>query len=323
MTVVQSPLTLEIKQRLRSGEKPVTLSKIYGKDVYRIMREMLVERNPVSPTQDDSIDPNTPVTEITEDDLEVIDPNDVQPSLVKKQVPGQPPRFTQVKRGTPLKRTVQAVEVNMADESLDKVRGIYSMIMVPRVLSMPMPDLLYKAMIISIVEFGWTEMKPNDFIDTVLSQWLEACGIITPGYIRQDDIDNAATLKDDEALQAISDYVKTNNLMSEQEFLVKYKVKADQPGNGNGGNGHNGNGHKEPDAAVHPLPQSRIEPILPTQSTTAVDEKPLVVEVKPEVKHVDPTVITNQIEALKSPEIKPAQTVQDLFKSIMEKDGKN
>ena len=66
-----------------------------------------------------------------------------------------------------------------------------------------------------------TEMKPNDFIDTVLSQWLEACGIITPGYIRQDDIDNAATLKDDEALQAISDYVKTNNLMSEQEFLVK------------------------------------------------------------------------------------------------------
>ena len=321
---LQAPLALEIKARLRAGEKPITLSKIYGKYVYQVMREMLVEKNPVSPHPDDSIDPNTPVDDITEDEIEVIDPLTGEPPLVKKQVPQvQPTRFSQVKRGTPLKRTVQAVEVNMAEESLDKVRGIYSMIMVPRVLSMPMPDLLYKAMIISIVEFGWTEMKPNDFIDTVLSQWLEACGIITPGYIRQDDIDNAATLKDDEALQAISDYVKTNNLMSEQEFLVKYKVKADQPGNGNGGNGHNGNGHNEPDAAVHPLPQSRIEPILPTQSTTAVAEKPLVVEVKPEVKHVDPTVITNQIEALKSPEIKPAQTVQDLFKSIMEKDGKN
>ena len=312
---LQAPLALEIKARLRAGEKPITLSKIYGKYVYQVMREMLVEKNPVSPHPDDSIDPNTPVDDITEDEIEVIDPLTGEPPLVKKQVPQvQPTRFSQVKRGTPLKRTVQAVEVNMAEESLDKVRGIYSMIMVPRVLSMPMPDLLYKAMIISIVEFGFPEMKPNDFIDTVLSQWLEACGIITPGYIRQDDIDNAATLKDDEALQAIEDYVKANSLMTEADFLVKYKVKVDQPGNSNGGNGH-----KEPDAPANPLPQSHIEPVLPVQSTTAVAEKPVVVEVKPEVKPVDTATVTNQIEALKSPEIKPAQTVQDLFKSIMKR----
>ena len=315
---MELPVTMqdEIRERLRNGDKPAMLAKIYGKDVYRVIRGMLVEHNQAQMPPEDSIPPNTPVTELNEDDLELEPPpgGPMQPKIIHAQ--GQTTRFSQVKRGTPLKRTVQAVEVNLPDESLEKVRGIYSMIMVPRVLSMPMPDLLYKAMIISIVEFGFPEMRPNDFIDTVIAQWLEACGIVTPEYMRQDDIDNAAKLSDEEAQKVVEDYVKANKLMTYEDFMAKYKLKETEPSN-NGGNGHNGNGHKDTG-----IPVAKIEPQPTVTPPPMVLEKPVIVTPPPVIPVVDVTVVQAQIQELSKPETKPAQTVQDLFKNILTKEDK-
>ena len=106
---LQAPLALEIKARLRAGEKPITLSKIYGKYVYQVMREMLVEKNPVSPHPDDSIDPNTPVDDITEDEIEVIDPLTGEPPSPEYPLLPPPTTVVMIPSGVTLRTRAELV----------------------------------------------------------------------------------------------------------------------------------------------------------------------------------------------------------------------
>lgn len=66
---------------------------------------------------------------------------------------------------------------------LSTVRGVLGLAVKPRVLNMPTPELLYPAMVISIEEWNWSPMAPQDFIDTVLDKFIRATGIEHNAYI--------------------------------------------------------------------------------------------------------------------------------------------
>jgi len=73
---------------------------------------------------------------------------------------------------------------------MDKVRAALQVTFRPRAISMPTPEMLYPAMVIAITEFGFPLMPPQDFIDTVLYQWLEAAGIIPRVYIKVNELED-------------------------------------------------------------------------------------------------------------------------------------
>ena len=104
-------------------------------------------------------------------------------------------------------------ETALAIDPLNAVRGILGMKMRPKVLECPAPDLLYPAMIIAEQEWGWQPMQPQDFIDTVLSKFLESADIELNIYGRR----------------------------SQMEEIMRYAEKGGYRSSGNG------NGHIEPD----------------------------------------------------------------------------
>lgn len=74
-------------------------------------------------------------------------------------------------------------------EAVNRIRGVLGISLRPKVLSCPTPELLYPAMVIAVTEFGFPPMRPDDFIDTVLYQWLDACDIIPYAFMKKSELE--------------------------------------------------------------------------------------------------------------------------------------
>jgi len=220
----------EIEAELLNGIQPYHLCTKYPtKSVYRIYNELvsigrLTKGGGVSMATSDS--------------------DNVQP-----RGKGRPPTVSTItSRGV---EVVEAPDPNgelgddigqgkMSDRSLDTVRGSLGIVARPKVLTIPMPELLYPAMVISIEEWKWSPMRPDDFIDTVLDKFIRATGYEVPGYIKTVE------------LQDVIKFAK----------LHGYKFK----NNGNHNGDHDGNGHK-PDV------KESIESLKPPPVTVKTEQE--------------------------------------------------
>ena len=115
-----------------------------------------------------------------------------------------------------------------------------------------------------MVEFGWKAMRPENWIDTVIAQWLEGCGIIQRPYMKQDEIAELGAVRQSDIQKFITD----NKLMTENDFLIKYKAQLS----------HDGNGHKEKEAPQTVTPLVVVAEQPPLSHTTEQVSNATVVE---------------------------------------------
>ena len=120
-------------------------------------------------------------------------------------VPAPPPPLTtpptasttQVKTKIPSQTGAEVVsfpgERTLPADAVNRIRGILGISLRPKVLSCPMPELLYPAMVIAVTELGFQPMRPDDFIDTVLYQWLEACDYVPFAYLKRSELEEYAS----------------------------------------------------------------------------------------------------------------------------------
>jgi len=173
-----------ITNELLAGETPYRLSKKYPRaSVYRIYNE-LVQSGRIT-------EPGSIVVE-TEERPEGTPPFVRVPSTSPPVPPA--PLETQV---TTKEREAGVDKVEIGATSLpvdvvNRIRGILGISFRPKVLSCPTPELLYPSMVISVTELGFPAMRPDDFIDTVLYQWLEACDIVPYAFIKKSELEELA-----------------------------------------------------------------------------------------------------------------------------------
>ena len=84
---------------------------------------------------------------------------------------------------------VKIDETTPPEEILGRVRGVLAVAVRPKVLEIAMPELLYPAMVISQQEWHWEPMKPEDFIDTILDQFIRATGIELNTYLKVGELE--------------------------------------------------------------------------------------------------------------------------------------
>lgn len=116
------------------------------------------------------------------------------PFIPATPAPATPAPSTVVAEG---KKETGAETVELGPDSLpidavNRIRGILGISLRPKVLNMPMPELLYPSMVIAVTELGFPPMRPDDFIDTVLYQWLEACDYIPYAYMKVSELERLA-----------------------------------------------------------------------------------------------------------------------------------
>lgn len=167
----------DIIQDLLKGETPYRLSKIYPRaSVYRIYNELLQSGQlPELGTLVVNTGGNEPNPFIPE-----------APALA----PSQPAPQVVDKESRP--ETVELGPDSLPVDAVNRIRGILGITMRPKVLSCPMPELLYPAMVIAVTELGFPAMRPDDFLDTVLYQWLEACDFIPYAYMKVSELERLA-----------------------------------------------------------------------------------------------------------------------------------
>lgn len=221
-------------------------------------------------------------------------------------------------------------------DAVNAARAALGIALVPSILRMPMPELLYTAMAVSISEFGWQAMQPQDFIDTVLYEWLDIRGIITRPIARkselQDLVDKANTI--DENSPALKRYITDHNLIpfeQVQEMVnnavanaIKQDGKDDGNGDGHNGNGHNGNGGNGGTEKHVDVPTATIEPSQPEPGEIREAIEIKVTDSSPTETLTPPTVQVPEVvvppDAVKSEEFVEQygdMTVGEMLESIM------
>lgn len=165
-----------ITDELLKGVAPAQLARKYPrKSVYRIYNELLQSG------------------QLPEPGSIVVDSDD-------EQRPGKYPFIpittttSEPEGGKPTTQEKGAEFIELGDKTLpvdmvNRIRGILGITLRPKVLSCPTPELLYPAMVISVTELGFPPLKPDDFIDTVLYQWLEACDIIPYAFLKRSELE--------------------------------------------------------------------------------------------------------------------------------------
>ena len=171
----------DIIQDLLRGETPYRLSKKYPRaSVYRIYNELLQSG------------------QLPEPGVVVID-SESEPGSRFPFTPAAPtptPSPAQPENQVATKEA-RAETIELGPDSLpvdvvNRIRGVLGITMRPKVLSCPMPELLYPSMVIAVTELGFPAMRPDDFIDTVLYQWLEACDYIPFAYMKVSELERLA-----------------------------------------------------------------------------------------------------------------------------------
>lgn len=166
-----------VTKELLAGATPYQLSKRYPKkSVYRIYNELLASG------------------QLPEPGTIVIDEGGSEPppfiSATPTPSPSQP--TVQVATKETGAETVELGPKSLPEDAVNRIRGILGITARPKVLSMPMPELLYPAMVIAVTELGFQPMRPDDFIDTVLYQWLEACDYVPFAYMKKSELEGYA-----------------------------------------------------------------------------------------------------------------------------------
>jgi len=146
-----SPDHDEIVERLTAGETAADLSRVFGKGVYYIEKELKKHKRSPDDKLDNEVDP-----------FKLAEPS----TRVRQMVPTK----QQVQAKTPGARTAAGVS------EIDKIRGVVGIYDQPKVLYMERPELLYIAMAMSLTYWGWNQMSTSDFIDTVLDDYIRASG---------------------------------------------------------------------------------------------------------------------------------------------------
>jgi len=169
----------DIIRELSSGETPYHLSKKYPRaSVYRIYNELLQsgqlpELGTILVNEGDGEpQPFIPIGHAPQ--AQVAEKEEVAPGKTGAEILD----FTGPK-GLPI-------------AAINRIRGILGITFRPKVLSCPTPELLYPSMVISITELGFPAMRPDDFIDTVLYQWLDACDIVPYAFIKKSELEELA-----------------------------------------------------------------------------------------------------------------------------------
>lgn len=293
-----------IRAKLLAGSRPYDLFKKEGfarTTVYATYNAMLKNGDFTG------IIPNSINTGPTEDDEKLAEESDELADVTfvhKSSASGTVKRSA----ANPTGKTINVVNFDgSGGPSLDAVnaaRGALGMAMVPSILRMPMPELLYIAMVTSISEFSWPPMQPQDFIDTVLKEWLEACDIITRPIIKraelQEIVDKASTTPE----SVFKKYVAENGYVSPDQVndLINSAVERVKHEMGGNGNGHNGNGEKHGDEQS--IPTATITPgATPSTDAGAIEINIPTGPVSEKIIPVnEPTVEKSQ------PDVKPIES---------------
>lgn len=213
----------QIIAALLAGEKPMSVSKRFPMPtVYRIYNKILsgeIDANSNETTLD--VDESTNDKENTVSNIDVVSYSNDDGKDFKSELD---------------------IDGSPSNEIINQVRGVMGIVSRPKVLTIPMPELLYTAMVISIQKWGWTPMRPDDFIDTVLDKYLRLTGIEVPAYI---------------------DTIELSKVVA---FAKEHGYTG---GNGHNGNGHNGNGHDAD--KVSSVPPKTTAPVDNSNVVTSED----------------------------------------------------
>lgn len=327
--------TDDVRARLMAGETPaeVVKSGVARSLVYNVYN-LLIAQGLLEDNTNGAV--STKLNKIAKQYAPVDDddePQVRQPFIVKRSTPSATGKSANV---------IDFGSVNPPSDAVSAVRGALGMAVVPNVLRMPMPELLYTAMVTSISEFGWQPMAPQDFIDTVIYQWLEACDIIVRPITRKSElqklVDGYNNQKIDENNPALKKYIADNKLIPYDQVkgmielaiadaLKKYNVS----GNGKDGNGNGKNGeHAEQVISVIP-PKDIVLPVDKQQEEQHKvelrkiiddmkhDTKPddIKIEIPPRVipKHEEPNIelpVSQVVEKILKPSPVATTLVQDI-----------
>jgi len=168
-----------ITERLLAGTTPAQLARQYPrKSVYRIYNELLQSGQLPEPGVNVVYGETAPENEF---------PFTPAPPTA---APAQPAAQVAVKEKEA--ETVELGPETLPVDAINRIRGILGITLRPKVLSCPMPELLYPSMVIAVTELGFPAMRPDDFIDTVLYQWLEACDYIPFAYMKVSELERLA-----------------------------------------------------------------------------------------------------------------------------------
>ena len=86
-------------------------------------------------------------------------------------------------------------------------------------------------MVISVTELGFKPMRPDDFIDTVLYQWLEACDYVPYAFIKKSELEQLAkTYGETEEIIKASDGLPKEFLERKAGIFVTIKKNGDLRG---------------------------------------------------------------------------------------------
>lgn len=200
-----------ITKELLAGATPYRLSKKYPRaSVYRIYNE-LIQAGQLSQAGPIVVDSENPPAAVEEAEALPVT------TKVKARVPA-----------TGAEVVTLPGEKALPADAVNRIRGILGLTLRPKVLSCPMPELLYPAMVIAVTELGFEPMRPDDFIDTVLYQWLEACDYIPNVYMKKSELEQFAKSYGITE-EAIKEYTEKHGLMTLEEFAEKYGISLPPP----------------------------------------------------------------------------------------------
>lgn len=263
-----------ITKELLAGTTPAQLARTYPrKSVYRIFNELLQDGH----LSKDGFVP----AEINDDDEEDI-PGIEHEQPLRTTTSAMPVTKTKARVSGHVGAEVVSFpgDVAFPASAVDRIRGILGITLRPKVLSCPMPELLYPAMVIAVNDFGFPPMRPDDFIDTVLYQWLESCDVIPYAYIKKSEAEEFAK-KYGVSEDYIKGYVEQHGLMNEEQFAKKHGI---------------------------------VLPEEPEKVEVAEEAKPIVVEPTEESENDTEEVPSEEIAEVVSSEHKP--TVGDLLGTL-------
>lgn len=206
-----------ITQELLAGVTPYRLSKKYPRaSVYRIYNE-LIQAGQLPQAGPMVIDSEAPLPTAEEGEVPLFTPASPVTTKAKAKVPA-----------TGAEVITLPGEKALPPDAVSRIRGILGLTLRPKVLSCPMPELLYPSMVIAVTELGFKPMRPDDFIDTVLYQWLEACDYIPNVYMKKSELEQYAKsygVTED----TIKEYAKKHGLLTVEEFAEKYGISLPSP----------------------------------------------------------------------------------------------
>lgn len=236
----------DITRELLTGATPGQVSRKYPvKSVYRIYNELkgsgqLPEPGTILVDVADEPQPFIPVGHAPQ--TQVAEKEEVAPGKTGAEILD----FTGPK-GLPI-------------AAINRIRGILGITFRPKILSCPTPELLYPAMVISITELGFPAMRPDDFIDTVLYQWLDACDIVPYAFIKKSELEELAKT-----------YSTTEGIVKDEKFRREHGLVTTE---------------EIKEAVLEPLAEREKEMVSEVENELPenLDEQEEVADVEPEIE---------------------------------------